>query len=99
PRGSRDSSPRDTDPLPAERIVVGMSGGVDSSVAAALLTEAGHEVIGVTMRVWPWQEAAEGSARFGSCCGTDAVEDARRVAATLGLPDYPANQAHRRRPK
>jgi len=76
--------------MPAERIVVGMSGGVDSSVAAALLAEAGHEVIGITMRVWPWQEAA---ARFGSCCGTDAVEDARRVAATLGIPYYLLNMA------
>ena len=52
--------------MSAERIVVGMSGGVDSSVAAALLVEAGHEVVGVTMRVWPWREASEGAARFGS---------------------------------
>jgi tRNA-uridine 2-sulfurtransferase len=91
--GSRDCSARDTDTMSAERIVVGMSGGVDSSVAAALLREAGHEVVGVTMRVWPWQEAAEPSARFGSCCGTDAVEDARRVAATLGIPYYVLNMA------
>jgi tRNA-specific 2-thiouridylase len=79
--------------MSAERVVVGMSGGVDSSVAAALLTEAGHEVVGVTMRVWPWQEAAEASARFGSCCGTDAVEDARRVASALGIPYYVLNMA------
>jgi tRNA-specific 2-thiouridylase len=79
--------------MSTERIVVGMSGGVDSSVAAALLREAGHEVVGVTMRVWPWQEAAEASARFGSCCGTDAVEDARRVAAALGIPYYVLNMA------
>jgi len=79
--------------MPAERIVVGMSGGVDSSVAAALLTAAGHEVVGVTMRVWPWQEATEASARFGSCCGTDAVEDARRVAGALGIPYYVLNMA------
>ena len=79
--------------MPAERIVVGMSGGVDSSVAAALLSEAGHEVVGVTMRVWPWQEATEAPARFGSCCGTDAVEDARRVAGTLGIPYYVLNMA------
>ena len=79
--------------MSAERIVVGMSGGVDSSVAAALLTEAGHEVVGVTMRVWPWREASEDSARFGSCCGTDAVEDARRVAGALGIPYYVLNMA------
>ena len=84
---------RDTDFHAVKRIVVGMSGGVDSSVAAALLSEAGHEVVGVTMRVWPWQEAAEAPARFGSCCGTDAVEDARRVAGALGIPYYVLNMA------
>jgi tRNA-specific 2-thiouridylase len=74
-----------------ERIVVGMSGGVDSSVAAAMLVEQGHEVIGVTMRVWPWKESDDPARRFGSCCGTDAVEDARRVARTLGIPSYLLN--------
>jgi tRNA-specific 2-thiouridylase len=77
----------------AERIVVGMSGGVDSSVAAALLVEAGHDVVGVTLRVWPWQESAEATSRFGSCCGTDAVDDARRVAGVLGIPYYLLNVA------
>src|SRR5215467_10067839 len=72
----------------AERIVVGMSGGVDSSVAAALLVEQGCDVVGVTMRVWPRQEAEEPTKRFGSCCGTDAVEDARQVARALGIPHY-----------
>jgi len=73
----------------AERIVVGMSGGVDSSVAAALLVEQGCDVVGITMRVWPRQEAAaEPTKRFGSCCGTEAVEDARQVARTLGIPHY-----------
>jgi tRNA-specific 2-thiouridylase len=74
-----------------ERIVVGMSGGVDSSVAAALLVEQGHEVIGVTMRVWPWKESDDPAKRFGSCCGTDAVQDARRVARALGIPYYLLN--------
>ncbi len=75
----------------AERIVVGMSGGVDSSVAAALLVAQGYDVVGVTMRVWPWQESAEPTKRFGSCCGTEAVDDARQVARTLGIPYYLLN--------
>jgi len=72
----------------AERIVVGMSGGVDSSVAAALLVERGWDVVGITMRVWPRQDAEEPTKRFGSCCGTEAVEDARQVARALGIPHY-----------
>src|SRR5437899_9942935 len=72
----------------AERIVVGMSGGVDSSVAAALLVEQGCDVVGVTMRVWPRRETEEPTKRFGSCCGTEAVEDARQVARALGIPHY-----------
>ena len=72
----------------AERIVVGMSGGVDSSIAAALLVEQGCDVVGITMRVWPRQEADEPTKRFGSCCGTEAVEDARQVARALGIPHY-----------
>jgi tRNA-specific 2-thiouridylase len=72
----------------AERIVVGMSGGVDSSVAAALLVEQGSDVVGVTMRVWPRQQTEEPTRRFGSCCGTEAVEDARQVARALGIPHY-----------
>ena len=75
----------------AERIVVGMSGGVDSSVAAALLVEQGHDVVGVTMRVWPWSEPAEPTKRFGSCCGTEAADDARHVARALGIPYYLLN--------
>jgi tRNA-specific 2-thiouridylase len=72
----------------AERIVVGMSGGVDSSIAAALLVEQGCDVVGITMRVWPRREAEEPTKRFGSCCGTEAVEDARQVARALGIPHY-----------
>jgi len=75
----------------AERIVVGMSGGVDSSVAAALLVEQGLDVVGVTMRVWPWREAEDPARRFGSCCGTEAVDDARSVARRLGVPYYLLN--------
>ena len=74
----------------ASRVVVGMSGGVDSSVAAAILVERGFDVIGVTMRVWPG-DAVDGGQRFGACCGGQAVDDARRVARTLGIPYYVLN--------
>ena len=74
-----------------ERIVVGMSGGVDSSVAAALLVERGHEVVGVTLRVWPWQESADPVGRFGSCCSFEATDGARQVARSLGIPHYLLN--------
>jgi tRNA-specific 2-thiouridylase len=75
----------------AERIVVAMSGGVDSSVAAALLVEQGYDVVGITLRVWPWREPSDGAQRFGSCCGTEATDDARRVARLLGIPHYVLN--------
>lgn len=63
-----------------------MSGGVDSSVAAALMVEAGHEVIGVTLQLWP--KGAADLDRHHGCCSLDAVEDARRVATRLGIPYY-----------
>jgi tRNA-specific 2-thiouridylase len=84
----RDCSARDTDAMRSERIVVGMSGGVDSSVAAALLVADGYDVVGVTMRVWGRQASPEPVSRFGSCCGSDAVDDARDVARALGIPYY-----------
>ncbi len=66
-----------------------MSGGVDSSVAAALLTAGGYEVIGVTMQIWPrWLPSGESE---GGCCSLAAVEDARRVASILGIPHYVLN--------
>jgi len=64
------------------RVVVAMSGGVDSSVAAALLKQQGHEIVGVTLQLWP---QAAGS---GGCCGLDAITGARRVAYRLGIPHY-----------
>jgi tRNA-specific 2-thiouridylase len=73
------------------RIVVGMSGGVDSSVAAALLVEQGVEVIGITLRVWPWREPEESTRKFGSCCSPETVADARAVARRLGIPYYLLN--------
>ena len=73
----------------AERVVVAMSGGVDSSVSAALLQEQGYEVIGVTMKLWDGPASA--TARHKTCCTLDDVSDARRVAATLGIPFYVAN--------
>jgi tRNA-specific 2-thiouridylase len=75
----------------SERIVVGMSGGVDSSVAAALLVEQDVEVIGVTLRVWPWREPESRAAKFGSCCSPESVDDARQVARRLGIPYYLLN--------
>jgi tRNA-specific 2-thiouridylase len=71
------------------RVLVAMSGGVDSSVAAALLAEAGHEVVGVWMRVHDGADAYSEVKK--SCCSADAAEDARRVAAQLGVPFYVLN--------
>jgi tRNA-specific 2-thiouridylase len=65
------------------RVVAAMSGGVDSSVAAALLKEEGYEVIGVTMQIYA--SSADG---FGGCGGISAIEDAQRVADKLGIPHY-----------
>src|SRR5881227_3691612 len=70
------------------RIVVAMSGGVDSSVAAALLAEQGHDVIGLSMQLY---DQSEGQTSFGSCCSLDDLYDARRVASAIGIPHYILN--------
>ena len=72
------------------KVVVAMSGGVDSSVAAAILVEEGYDVIGITMQIWPADSAVE--QRFSrTCCSLSAIDDARRVAARLGIPHYILN--------
>ncbi|GIX07011.1 MAG: tRNA-specific 2-thiouridylase MnmA [Candidatus Poribacteria bacterium] len=73
-----------------KRVVVAMSGGVDSSVVAALLVEAGYEVIGITMRLGSHDSVVPEVGK-PTCCGIEGIMDARRVAAQLGIPFYPVN--------
>ncbi len=78
-------------PAPGERVLVAMSGGVDSSVAAALLVEAGCDVVGVTMKLH--EDGSDLPDR--PCCSLDATSDARRVCQALGIPHYVANLVDR----
>jgi len=75
-------------PQKKARVIVAMSGGVDSSVAAALLLEEGYDVVGVTMQIWQKDKVDE---QTGGCCSLSAVNDARRVADRLGIPYYVMN--------
>src|SRR6266404_3844822 len=73
-----------------ERVVVGMSGGVDSSATAALLLEQGYDVVGITLKLWP-QDCV--SRAEDKCCGPQAVMDARSVCHKLGIPYYLIDEA------
>jgi tRNA-specific 2-thiouridylase len=73
-----------TSPTQATRVLVAMSGGVDSSVAAALLREQGHELVGVTLHLWD----ASGADKVGRCCAPEDRDDARRTCEALGIPHY-----------
>ncbi|MBL7987414.1 MAG: tRNA 2-thiouridine(34) synthase MnmA [Chlorobi bacterium] len=72
----------------SKRVIVGMSGGLDSSVAAALLVEQGYEVIGITIKTYRYEDVGGNVGSDTSCCSLDGINDARRVAMALGIPHY-----------
>jgi tRNA-specific 2-thiouridylase len=84
-----NAEPEPAPSLTPDTVVVALSGGVDSATAAALLVEAGHRVVGITMRLY--DAAGTESSAGGRCCGPRDIEDARKVAAHLGIPFYVAN--------
>jgi tRNA-specific 2-thiouridylase len=69
------------------RVLVAMSGGIDSSLAAVLLHEQGYQVIGMTMKTWDYASAG-GSKKETGCCSLDSINDARNIAVNLGFPHY-----------
>src|SRR5690242_17856155 len=68
-----------------QRVIVAMSGGVDSAVAAGLLVQQGYDVVGVTMRLWS-REDGEARLHQKRCCGVEDIDDARAAAEVLGIP-------------
>ena len=70
-----------------KKVVIGMSGGVDSSVAAIILKKQGYEVIGITMKLWEGDEEEQ----EGSCCNLSSTLDAKRVCDIIGIPHYTLN--------
>src|SRR5262245_36764865 len=72
-------------------IIVGLSGGVDSAVTAALLQAAGEEIVGITLRTAPWEASDDAATRFGSCCSPATAGTARQAARRLGIPYYLLN--------
>ena len=71
-----------------ERVVVAMSGGVDSSVAAGLLAHQGFDLIGITIKTHAYDQVGGNASSESSCCSLDGINDARDVAAKLGFPHY-----------
>ena len=72
--------------LNTDKIVIAMSGGVDSSVAAALLKQRGRDAVGISLQLWNY--STDSTERFGTCCSLDDLDDARRVADKVGIPFY-----------
>jgi tRNA-specific 2-thiouridylase len=73
-----------------QRVIVAMSGGVDSAVAAGLLVREGYDVVGITMRLWT-RDDAEGRLHQKRCCGVEDIDDARAAAEVMGIPHYVLN--------
>ncbi|MFM8513192.1 MAG: tRNA 2-thiouridine(34) synthase MnmA, partial [Bacteroidota bacterium] len=72
---------------PSSRVLVAMSGGLDSTMTAALLHEQGHQVVGLTMKTWDYA-ASGGNRKETGCCSLDSINDAREVAVSLGFPHF-----------
>ncbi len=88
--GIRILTGRSPEDYPSRRVAVAMSGGVDSSVAAALLAEAGFETVGLTMMLWTYDDCGRGKNERG-CCDRSTADDARRAASVVGIPHYTVN--------
>ena len=74
--------------MSAKKVIMAMSGGVDSSVAALMLIEQGYDVIGMTMKNWEFEESGGNLSAESSCCSLGSIENARMVSAQLGIPHY-----------